>query len=288
MANLIHCQDKYVCFEGLVEFLLSLFYLFYLIICFRILIKDKSGVVIQNDKYLCFAALIQILLQTIYFLYFYNDFLLTTIRCLGIAMQIMFCNILGTIVADEIQTPRVWQLAKLLLVCTFILWYWFGIAHQSSIDYNCIQADYLILSSIGLFLAGGSFFLGNFALTSMIDFKNSLEVSRSGHIQIQSNNKIYEQVLMRIQQVTLMHYCGLIQFGVQFTFDLFTYVSSQNSNQCTNYYNAASFLSIILLTIFKLVSFTTMPATIFYIFYEMNKNKIQENENNIIEMNITQ
>ncbi|CAD8085209.1 unnamed protein product [Paramecium sonneborni] len=244
MANLIHCQNRYQCFEALIEFLLSLFYLFYLIICYRILSKDKSGVLVQIDKYLCFAALIETLLQTIYYLYFDNDFLLSTIRCLGIAIQITFCNILGSIVVDEIQTPRIWQLARALLGCLFILWYWFGIAHRSLIDYNCVQADYLILSSIGLIFAGGSFYLGIFALSNMQARKNSLEVSRSGFIQVQSNNQKYEQVLMRIKQITLMHYCGLIQFGVQFSFDLFTYINCQNSKECRNYYNATTFFSV--------------------------------------------
>ncbi|CAD8180274.1 unnamed protein product [Paramecium pentaurelia] len=288
MANLINCTNGYVCFEGLVEFLLSLFYLFYLIISYRILNRDKSGVLVQIDKYLCLAALVQTFLQTIYFLYFDNDFLLSTIRCMGIAMQIMICSILGAIIADEDQTPKVWYLARALLVGTLFLWIWFGIFHRSAIDYNCVQVDYLILSSFGLFLACGSFYMGNFALEGMIEYQNTLDVARSGAIQVQQNSLKYDQVVMRITQIRLMHYCGLLQFGIQFAFDLFTYLKCNNSSECTDYYNATSFLMVLLLTIFKLISFTIIPATIFWIFYEMNKNKFQEDDYNSIEMKMTQ
>ncbi|CAD8052837.1 unnamed protein product [Paramecium primaurelia] len=288
MANLIYCNNGYICFEGLMEFLLSLFYLCYLFMSYRIITHDKSGVLVQIDRYLCFAALIQIFLQTIYFLYFDNDFLLSTIKCMGIAMQIMICNILGSIIGDEEQAPKVWQLAKALLISTFILWFWAGIVHKSAIDYNCVQVDYLIVSSIGLFLACGSFYMGNLALEGLMEYKNKLDIARSGNIQVQQNAQKYEQVLIRIKQITLMHYCGLLQFGVQFAFDIFTYIKCDNSKECTNYYNASSTISVLYLTIYKLIQFTTLPATIFWIFYEMNKSKFQEEDRNTIEMNITQ
>ncbi|CAD8171128.1 unnamed protein product [Paramecium octaurelia] len=288
MANLINCANGYVCFEGLVEFLMSLFYLFYLIISYRILNRDKSGVLVDIDKYLCQAALAQTLLQTVYFLYFDNDILLSTIRCMGIAMQIMICNILGSVIADEEQTPKVWQLARGLLVVTLLLWVWFGMFHRSEIDYNCVQVDYLILSSFGLFLACGSFYMGNLALEGIQEYKNELDVARSGTIQVQQHALQYKQVTMRITQITLMHYCGLLQFGLQFAFDLFTYLKCDASSGCADYYNATSFLSVLLLTIFKLISFTTIPATMFWIFYEMNKNKFQDDDQNAIEMKIAQ
>ncbi|CAK63656.1 unnamed protein product (macronuclear) [Paramecium tetraurelia] len=298
MANLINCANGYVCFEGLVEFLMSLFYLFYLIISYRILTRDKSGVLVDVDKYLCSAALAQTLLQTVYFLYFGNklqpisrkdnDILLSTIRCMGIAMQIMICNILGSVIADEEQTPQVWQLARGLLVVTLLLWVWFGIFHRGALDYDCVQVDYLILSGFGLFLACGSFYMGNLALEGMQEYKNTLDVARSGAIQVQQHALQYKQVTMRMTQITLMHYCGLLQFGMQFAFDLFTYLKCDTSSGCTEYYNATSFLSVLLLTIFKLISFTTIPATIFWIFYEMNKNKFQDDDQNAIEMKITQ
>lgn len=46
MANLIYCNNGYICFEGLMEFLLSLFYLCYLFMSYRIISHDKSGVLV--------------------------------------------------------------------------------------------------------------------------------------------------------------------------------------------------------------------------------------------------
>ncbi|CAK73984.1 unnamed protein product (macronuclear) [Paramecium tetraurelia] len=170
----------------------------------------------------------------------------------------------------------------------FILWFWAGIIHKSAIDYNCVQVDYLIVSSFGLILAGGSFYMGNLALEGHVDYKNKLDIARSGNIQVQQHAQKYEQVLIRIKQITLMHYCGLLQFGVQFMFDIFTYFKCENSRECTSYYNATSTLSVFFLTLFKLIEFTTLPASIFWIFYEMNKAKFQEEDRNTFEMNITQ
>lgn len=93
----------------MIEFLLTLFFLFYQIISYRIILKDKSGTLVLIDRYLCLASIISTLLQTIYFAYLGSlinkfidtDLILSTLRFFGLGMQVIICHILGSIIADE-------------------------------------------------------------------------------------------------------------------------------------------------------------------------------------------
>ena len=89
-------------------------------------------------------------------------------RCIGMALEVMVCNILASIITDDKDMGNMWLLAKGFLSLIFLEWFWSGIIHSSIIEYynfnifsyNCVQIDYLVLSSTGLLLALGAWYMG--------------------------------------------------------------------------------------------------------------------------------
>jgi hypothetical protein len=100
------------------------------------------------------------------------------------ALEVMICNILASIITDDKDMANVWLLAKGFLSLIFLEWFWSGIVHGSIIEYfmllnsyNCVQIDYLVLSSTGLVLALGAWYMGSQALDGLLAYRDKMVVS---------------------------------------------------------------------------------------------------------------
>lgn len=73
---------------------------------------------------------------------------------------------------------------------------------------------------------------------------------------------------------------------IQFLWDYVAYMNSINLNDCANYYDSSSFLSLIQFLLLKVVTLYSPPYIVFYIYYYRNRHIIKTVNENILDRNL--
>ncbi|KAM3146924.1 hypothetical protein pb186bvf_001078 [Paramecium bursaria] len=219
-----------------------------------------------------------------------DDALLTTLRTTLLIVQAILCSIFGDIIGDQDNLELRQRIFKLTIIIVLIAWFWGAIIHRSSIDYNCIQYDYIILSSLGFLLsciAGISGFeaqsgIGQYIENQRIIMKQQLANRERINQQIQFAENNRKKILVLLSG-------GLITFTIQLIWDIWAHSQADSFSLMHRLllwpFNNISIYVIsyesFILGILKFISLSSLQISVYFAFYHMNKDvliKQQEQE----------
>ncbi|CAD8082205.1 unnamed protein product [Paramecium sonneborni] len=272
MGALYKCQTNYQCSESLIDLIISSGILYYFIIKAKIMFEKNNGILLLIDKALCVIAIIQMVLQVIYFIiqhmvnqfkmygidftivnmhnfnkcYFRQRKTLVTIQCSSIG------NLFDWIILAK--SGHKWIQKECVFYC------------GKTKSYQCNEISNLYLSFIGLILAIVAFVFGFQCVHQLYQYKEYLLDNK--------NDSFAHQILKletRLVQIRILKISGLLQFGLQFTWDSLAYFLSTTTLDCAHFYSPISILTVLIYSLLKIISLVTIPVAIFIVCYECNK-----------------
>ncbi|CAK83436.1 unnamed protein product (macronuclear) [Paramecium tetraurelia] len=276
MGALYKCQTNYQCSESLIDLIISSGILYYFIMKAKFMFENNNGILLLIDQTLCVIGTIQMALQVFYFMFASTRFSLCRIHHLAdkfkkhrIGFRIVNMHNINKCYSSFQYRSFGIMLDRIPLAisdhkpssreCV----YYCG----KTTSYQCNVISNLIMSFIGLMLSIVALFIGFQCVHHLHQYKEYLMDNK--------NDSFSHQLIKletRLTQIKILKISGLIQYGVQFSLDVFVYaLSSSNPTECTNYLIPTSILTVLIYSLLKLISLITIPVAVFLVCYECNK-----------------
>ncbi|CAD8093340.1 unnamed protein product [Paramecium sonneborni] len=269
MGALYKCQTNYQCSESLINLIISSGILYYFIMKAKIMFEKNNGILLLIDQTLCGLGIIQMVLQVIYFMFAKSYIWLISLRCIGLVLELLICIILISVILDKEKHEQLFNAGRLGLCLIGLFWLYQGINGDQKSVYFIVEKQKisnLLMSFIGLILSIVAFVFGFQCVHQLHQYKEYLLDNK--------NDSFAHQILKletRLTQIKILKISGLLQYGVQFSWDSLAYFLSSTTIECTHFFLPISILTVLIYSLLKIISLATVPVAIFLVCYECNK-----------------
>ncbi|CAD8163014.1 unnamed protein product [Paramecium octaurelia] len=278
MGALYKCQSNYQCSESLIDLIISSGILYYFIMKAKLMFERNNGILLLIDQALCAISIFQMMLQVLYFMFAKSNIWLISLRSIGLVLELLICIILISVILEKEKHEQLFNAGRFGLLLIGLYWLYQGLNHYQESVYIIVekqQISNLFMSFIGLMLSIVAFVFGFQCVHQLHQYKEYLKLDNK-------NDSFAHQLLKletRIIQIKILKLSGLVQFGVQFCWDSLAYFLSSTTIECTRYFMPTTLSTVLIYSVLKLISLTTLPVAVFLVCYECNKEYFGINHN---------
>ncbi|CAD8171287.1 unnamed protein product [Paramecium octaurelia] len=277
MGALYKCQTTYQCSESLIDLIISSAILYYFILKTKIMFENNNGILLLIDQTLCVIGTIQMALQVFYFAIAKSIIWLISLKSIGLVLELLICIILISVIVNKEKHEQLFNIGRLGLCLIGFLWLYQSISHYQESVYIIlsVQCDFEPDYVFHWFdVVNRSICYWILVRSSLTSIQGVLSIITPYQKLDNKNDSFSHQLLKletRLTQIKILKISGLIQYGVQFSLDVFVYALSSNTIEGTNYLIPTSILTVLIYSLLKLISLTTIPVAVFLVCYECNK-----------------
>ena len=241
--------------------------------------KDKNLTIDKMDKIIFFLAFIQIGILAIYFLLYTSTFFLASIRACRLIQEVFLCMLLSYIIYEERVQEIIFKIVIVFVVIIAGFWFTIAIIYNSSTDYNCKKNYWMTFSASTFFVSLMTIYFGFNALKiiqNCINNNNDENNALDGEENRNRNTgKNLDELKNRKIQIYVIILCSFISSFTQFIWDLLAHHHAKQTKDCTVYYVAHNFGSLIIYIFFKFLTLFLSALSIYYTFYWRNKKNLE-------------